>query len=178
MKNHAPVLIAPKLLGHRQETCKGSNSKSLSVHFSSATDEWATPQWLFDALHKEFGFTLDVCSTHENAKCRRHFTRDENGLKTSWAGEICWMNPPYGTTIKYWMLKSYESSAHEGATVVCLVPARTDTAWWHLFAMKHEIRLLKGRLKFGDGTGSAPFPSAIIVMRPSSFRLSGFPVKQ
>lgn len=147
---------------------------SLSVRFSSASAEWATPKWLFEILNKEFGFTLEVCSAHENAKCRRHFTCAENGLKMSWVGEVCWMNPPYGSTIKYWMVNAYDASSHFGATVVCLVPSRSDTAWWHHFAMKHEIRLLKGRLKFGDGTGSAPFPSAIVVMRPSSFKLCGF----
>jgi site-specific DNA-methyltransferase (adenine-specific) len=151
--------------------------KPRSVHFSSASDEWATPQWLFESLNMEFGFTLDVCSTHENAKCQRHFTREEDGLKRIWAGEICWMNPPYGRTIKYWMAKAHQASVVEEATVVCLVPSRTDTVWWHLFAMRHEIRLLKGRLKFGDGTGSAPFPSALVVMRPASFSLKSFEVK-
>lgn len=152
--------------------------KPRSVHFSSATGEWVTPQWLFDALHKEFGFTLDVCSTHENAKCQRHFTQEIDGLKMSWRGEICWMNPPYGKTIKYWMAKAHQSSIADGATIVCLVPARTDTTWWHLYAMKHEIRLLKGRLKFGDGTGSAPFPSTVVVMQPASFSLKSYAVKQ
>ena len=146
----------------------------LSVHFSSATPEWPTPQWLFDALNKEFGFTVDVCSTHENAKCKKHFTQEEDGLRKSWGGEVCWMNPPYGELIKGWMAKAHGAAMHEGATVVCLVPARTDTAWWHEYAMKHEIRFLRGRLKFGDATDSAPFPSALIVMRPATFRLGAF----
>jgi phage N-6-adenine-methyltransferase len=143
-----------------------------AVHFSSETAEWPTPQWLFDALNKEFGFTLDVCSTHENAKCARHFTITENGLLQPWSGEVCWMNPPYGDEIKAWMAKAHGAAIHEGSTVVCLVPARTDTEWWHRYAMKHEIRFLRGRLKFGDATDSAPFPSAVIVMRPKSFSLS------
>jgi site-specific DNA-methyltransferase (adenine-specific) len=138
--------------------------------FSSATDEWESPQWLFDALDREFGFTLDPCSTHENAKCRRHFTRAEDGLVQHWANETVWMNPPYGKDIAKWMEKAYETSRH-GATVVCLVPARTDTEWWHRFAMKGEIRLLKGRLRFGGSKNSAPFPSAIVVFRPPSFRI-------
>lgn len=146
-----------------------------SIHFSSETNEWATPQWLFDALNKEFGFTVDVCSTHENAKCAKHYTRLENGLMKSWAGEVAWMNPPYGNEIWDWMAKASGSVAHEHATVVCLVPSRTDTAWWHQFAMKHEIRFLRGRLKFGDCEDCAPFPSAIVVMRPTMFQLlSGY----
>ena len=143
----------------------------MGVHFSSATDDWPTPQLFFEALDKEFGFTLDPCSSHENAKCEKHYTRSDNGLLKSWAGETVFMNPPYGSEIKEWMAKAYGSAMEEGATVVCLVPARTDTAWWHAYAMKHEIRFIRGRLKFGDGPDSAPFPSAVIVMRPRTFRL-------
>ncbi len=144
------------------------------VHFSSETPEWATPQWLFDALTKEFGFTLDPCSTHQNAKCERHYTREDNGLMRSWAGESVFMNPPYGDEISAWMAKAYGEAEYHGATVVCLIPARTDTRWWHAYAMKHEIRLIQGRLVFGDATDSAPFPSAIVVMRPLRFKLSAF----
>jgi phage N-6-adenine-methyltransferase len=147
-------------------------SSESSVHFSSETVEWATPQWLFDALDKEFGFTLDPCSTDDNAKCQRHYTRDDNGLLKSWGGEVVWMNPPYGDEIEAWMAKAFGAAMHDGATVVCLVPSRTDTGWWHRYAMKHEIRFLKGRLKFGDATDSAPFPSALIVMRPATFKLT------
>lgn len=145
---------------------------AIAVHFSSETDDWPTPQWLFDALHAEFGFTLDPCSSHANAKCPKHFTMAENGLLQSWAGEVVFMNPPYGQAIGDWMRKAHGAAMHEGATVVCLVPSRTDTAWWHDYAMKHEVRLLRGRLKFGDATTSAPFPSAVVVMRPQSFRLT------
>lgn len=146
----------------------------LAVHFSSETDEWPTPQWLFDALDREFGFTLDPCSTDENAKCQKHFTRSQNGLLQSWAGETVFMNPPYGEQIGKWMAKANAAAREESATVVCLVPARTDTKWWHAFAMKHEIRLFRGRLRFGEATASAPFPSAIVVMRPATFRLQAF----
>lgn len=142
--------------------------------FTSETDEWATPQWLFDALDREFGFTLDPCATPENAKCKEFFTRLDNGLLKSWATRIVFMNPPYGEEIETWMAKAHDSALHDGATVVCLVPARTDTAWWHDYAMKHEIRLLRGRLKFGDGKDSAPFPSAIVVMRPNAFQLTTY----
>ena len=142
-----------------------------SVHFSSETIEWATPQWLFDSLNREFGFTLDPCCTHENAKCERHYTREDNGLMSPWGGCVVFMNPPYGDEIGRWMARAHGAAMLEGATVVCLVPSRTDTAWWHEYAMKHEIRFLRGRLCFGDSETSAPFPSAIIVMRPKEFKL-------
>lgn len=135
------------------------------VHFSSATDEWPTPQKLFDALDAEFGFTLDPCATKANAKCRRYFTKEEDGLRQDWADETVFMNPPYGRAIGRWMAKAYAAS-RAGATVVCLVPARTDTTWWHRYAMKGQIRLLKGRIRFEGGRHSAPFPSAIVVFRP------------
>ena len=137
----------------------------MEVHFSSKTPEWYTPQETFDSLDKEFGFTLDPCCTHENAKCALHFTKDDDGLNQDWGTEIVFMNPPYGRTIKEWMCKAYESSLN-GATVVCLVPARTDTAWWHDYAMKGEYRLLRGRLKFGGALTNAPFPSAVVVFKP------------
>jgi len=81
-----------------------------------------------------------------------------------WDG-VCWMNPPYGRTIGKWMRKAYESSL-TGSTVVCLVPARTDTAWWHDYAIKGEVRFLRGRLKFGGSANSAPFPNAVVIFRP------------
>ena len=99
-----------------------------NVHFSSKRNTWETPQDLFDKLDQEFHFQLDVCALPENAKCKKYFNPAENGLKQKWKG-ICWMNPPYGREIGKWMKKAYES-ARAGATVVCLVPARTDTAWW------------------------------------------------
>ena len=140
--------------------------------FSSATPEWGTPQWLFDALHREFGFTLDPCSTDENAKCTHHYTIDQDGLSRNWTGEVVFMNPPYGREISKWMKKAYDS-AQQGSTVVCLVPARTDSRWWHDYCMQGgaEIRLLRGRLRFEGGKHSAPFPSAIVVMRPPTHRL-------
>jgi phage N-6-adenine-methyltransferase len=142
----------------------------------AVTDVWGTPQWLFDALNKEFGFTLDPCSDGENAKCARFYTTSENGLLRDWGTETVFMNPPY-SEIAEWMRKAY-GAAQEGATVVCLIPARTDTAWWHSYCMKSEIRLLRGRLKFGDSENSAPFPSAIVVFRPREFKLvSGYEAK-
>lgn len=132
--------------------------------FSQKTDIWATPQHVFDALHEEFGFTLDPCANVLNAKCEKFYTESEDGLSKNWDDDVVFMNPPY-SDCKRWMKKALES-AKKGATVVCLVPARTDTKWWHDYAMHGEIRLIKGRLKFGGGKNSAPFPSAIIVFRP------------
>ena len=139
--------------------------------FTSATPEWATPQHIFDELDAEFKFTLDPCATKKNAKCDRYFTRKQNGLKQSWAGERVFMNPPYGDEIADWMSKAWEES-QKGALVACLIPARTDTRWWHDWAMKvwpHGIRLRKGRIKFIDQHGKTPgsptFPSAIVIFR-------------
>lgn len=137
-----------------------------SVHFSSKTDLWATPQQFFDGIDSEFGFTLDVCALPENAKCDRYFTPEQDGLRQRWHG-VCWMNPPYGREIGLWLRKAFESS-RAGATVVCLVPARTDTAWWHTWVIKaDEVRFIRGRLKFGSSPNSAPFPSAVVVFRPA-----------
>ena len=113
----------------------------MNVHFSSKMDLWETPQATFDKLHAEFGFEVDVCATPENAKCARYFTPEQDGLCQEWSG-VCWMNPPYGKRIGHWMRKAYESSKH-GAIVVCLVPARVDTAWWHDYAVKGEVRFPK-----------------------------------
>lgn len=131
--------------------------------FTSKTPEWETPQDFFDRLNKEFSFTLDVCATKENAKCKKYFTLEQNGLNQRWEG-ICWMNPPYGREIGKWMRKAYEESL-KGSSIICLVPARTDTRWWHDYAMKGSIRFIKGRLKFGSAKTNAPFPSAIIIFK-------------
>jgi site-specific DNA-methyltransferase (adenine-specific) len=128
---------------------------------SSQSIEWETPDDLFQSLDSLYKFTLDVCSTHENAKCKLHYTKEDNGLAQEWAG-VCWMNPPYGREIKAWMRKAYEES-FKGVKVVCLVPARTDTVWWHDYAAKGNVIFIKGRLKFKGAKHSAPFPSAIVV---------------
>jgi len=141
--------------------------------FSSATAEWETPQALFDRLHKEFDFEVDVCALPQNAKCANYFSPEIDGLSQKWQG-VCWMNPPYGRSIGQWIKKAYESSL-SGATVVCLLPARTDTAWWHDFCMKGEIRLFRGRLKFGNSKNSAPFPSAIVIFRQEGWRSERHP---
>ena len=129
--------------------------------FSSKTDLWSTPQDFFDKLNAIHGFETDVCASTDNAKCIKYFTAEDDGLIQQWDG-VCWMNPPYGREIKAWMKKAYESSL-TGAKVVCLVPARTDTVWWHEYAMKGQIEFIKGRLKFGGHKDPAPFPSAVVV---------------
>lgn len=132
-----------------------------NVHFSSKTDLWATPQNFFDKYNTIYKFDLDVCATPSNAKCSKFFTIEDDGLAQKWEGH-CWMNPPYGRTIGKWMEKAYKESL-VGALVVCLVPARTDTAWWHEYSMKGRIEFIRGRLKFGDSNNSAPFPSAVVI---------------
>jgi site-specific DNA-methyltransferase (adenine-specific) len=146
------------------------------AHFSSKSCLWETPQYLFDELNAEFHFDLDPCATKENAKCSVFFTTEENGLLQDWSGTV-FMNPPYGKwgtnltcgcpthNIAKWVKKAYQES-RRGITTVCLLPARTDTSWWHLFVLEaSEIRFVRGRLKFGDSDNSAPFPSAIVVFR-------------
>ena len=131
---------------------------------ASKSPVWGTPKWLFDLLDKEFGFTLDVCALPDNAKCEKFFSPEADGLKQQWEG-VCWMNPPYGTTIKDWMSKAKESALN-GTTVVCLVPARPDTNWWWDNCIGAEVRFIKGRLEFVGSTSAAPFPSAVVVMYP------------
>ncbi len=129
---------------------------------SSLTDEWPTPDYVFNKLNQEFGFNLDVCATDLNHKCDRYFTKEIDGLKQEWTG-ICWMNPPYGRTIGQWVKKAVES-ARGGAIVVCLLPARTDTRWWTDYVLKaSELRFISGRIKFGDSKIGAPFPSVIAI---------------
>ena len=145
--------------------------------FSSITDEWETPQDIFDKLNDEFGFTLDPCCTKENAKCNKFYTIADDGLSKSWKNEVVFMNPPYGKSIGRWISKAlYESQ--NGATVVCFIPARTDTSYWHDYIFGNaEIRFVRGRVKFQnrllpswreDGSHKvtgAPFPSAIVIFR-------------
>jgi phage N-6-adenine-methyltransferase len=138
-----------------------------SVHFSSRTSEWATPPELFAKLHTRHDFTLDVCATPANAKCERYFTSAEDGLAHVWTGRV-WMNPPYGREIGAWMRKAWEASQSTAEVVVCLVPARTDTAWWHEYAMRGEVEFLPSRVRFGGAAHSAPFPSAIVVFRDAA----------
>jgi len=147
--------------------------------FTSKSNEWETPQELFDGLDKEFNFDLDPCATKENAKCSIYYTKEEDGLAQNWnivdlgiRFEInsVFMNPPYGREIGKWVEKAYKESRRStsrtyGATVVCLLPARTDTKWFHDYCLKGEIRWIKGRLRFVGAKNSAPFPSMIVIFR-------------
>lgn len=147
--------------------------------FTSTTDDWPTPRDLFDALDAEFGFDLDPCASASNAKCSRFFTVDDDGLSRRWHGAV-FMNPPYGRGIGDWIAKAWLES-QKGATVVCLIPARCDTEYWHEYVMRAaEVRLVRGRIHFdserqrdreasGESAAhNAPFPSAVVVFRPGA----------
>lgn len=136
---------------------------------TSEHDDWETPQNFFDQLNAEFHFDADVCATPENAKCGSYFTPEADGLKQEWnSNKVYWCNPPYGRKIGAWITKAFAAS-RAGATVICLVPARTDTAWWHDYCMKGEIRFIRGRLYFKrkGARSAAPFPSAVVIFRPT-----------
>lgn len=132
--------------------------------FESATVEWPTPQELFDELHAEFSFTTDVAATDENAKCTHYYTQEQDGLKQDWRG-VCWMNPPYGRAMVEWLKKAILETWN-GTTTVCLIPARTNTTWWHDLCQKYgEVRFVRGRPKFGGADHGLPQPLAIVVFR-------------
>ena len=135
--------------------------------FSSATDNWSTPQDFFDKLNDEFHFTLDVCADENNHKCEHYYTKEIDGLSRPWIGTV-WCNPPYGRKIGEWVRRAYIYSHIGPTTVVMLLPARTDTRWFHDYIYNKsntEIRFIKGRLKFGGCKNSAPFPSMIVIFR-------------
>ena len=131
--------------------------------FGSARDDWETPKELFEEWNKEFGFTVDVCASEANCKIKNYYSKEQNGLKQEWKG-IAWCNPPYGREIGKWVKKASESKC----TTVMLLPARTDTKWFHKYIYgKAEIRFLKGRIKFAGATENAPFPNMLVVFRGS-----------
>lgn len=131
---------------------------------SSKSNEWVTPQWLFDKLNREFGFTLDPCATPQNAKCARFYTKDNDGLGHSWANEVVFVNPPYGGNTDRWLRKAWQESLNN-AVVVCLLVSSTDRSYWHdyIFPYASQIRWIRGRLRFSDASSTAPFASAIII---------------
>lgn len=136
---------------------------------SSNRQDWATPQAFFDLVDAEFGFTLDAAASQDNAKCEAYYTEEMDGLGCAWPG-VVWCNPPYGRAIADWVRKGYEE-AQKGSVVVMLIPARTDTAYWHDYVMQAaEVRLIRGRLVFGAARSGAPFPSALVVFRPGANR--------
>lgn len=137
-----------------------------SVMFSSLSDDWATPQDVFDRLDWFFHFTLDPCADHVNHKCKKYYTKEVNGLIQDWAGEIVFCNPPYGRTATGdWAKKCFEESKKPRTIICLLIPARTDTKWFHKYCSggSNRIIFIKGRLKFGNGKNSAPFPSMIVI---------------
>lgn len=142
------------------------NERQMSLFGRSDSDLWETPDWLFEEISKEIGgFTVDACALPENAKCKTYFTPEMDGLKQQWTGKV-WCNPPYGREISKWIQKAYDSHKEFGTTVVMLLPARTDTKWFHEYIYgRAEIRFVKGRLKFGKAENNAPFPSMIVIFR-------------
>ena len=133
-----------------------------AVFYPSKTDMWATPQDFFDALDAEFHFTLDACAVKENAKCEAYYTPEQDGLDQPWTGRV-WCNPPYGRNVGQWVKKAHDT-ASGGGFVVMLLPARTDTRWFHDYIYgKTEVRFIKGRLKFGSCQNAAPFPSMVVI---------------
>ena len=142
-----------------------------NVMFSSKSNEWATPQHFFDKLNYIYGpFTLDAAASEDNYKVSKYYTIDDNALEQDWSNNRVFLNPPYGRGIKDWIRKAYNESQKDNTTVVMLIPARTDTVYWHDYVMKaDQILFVRGRLKFGEGTNSAPFPSAVVVFRKNHF---------
>ncbi len=141
------------------------NKQTQVVMFSSKTGQWATPQEFFNKLDWRFGpFDLDPCATPHNTKCANFYTEAEDGLSKDWTGHTAFINPPYGRGIDKWIKKAYEAAQKPDTKIVMLIPARTDTRYWHDYVMKaSEIYFVKGRLKFGNSDNSAPFPSAVVV---------------
>lgn len=143
----------------------GGMKMNVSLMFSSEKDNWETPNDLFKELNDEFKFNLDPCATNENAKCDKYYTINEDGLMQDWGGYNVFCNPPYGKEIKKWVKKCYDESKKENTKVVLLIPARTDTSYFHdyIYEKAKEVRFIRGRLKFSNNKYNAPFPSMIIV---------------
>lgn len=137
---------------------------------TSETDEWSSPLWLYELLDEEFRFGLDPCATSQNALCEHYFTKEDDGLKQPWL-DTSFVNPPFSAIAK-WTEKCYQTAVDGQATVVSLVPARTDTRYWWSFTRHAEIRFLPGRLRFGGAASGAPFPSAVVIYRKHLLRYS------
>lgn len=139
---------------------------NIGVMYSSKRNDWSTPSDFYNELNNEFHFDLDVCADEYNHKCKNYFTEKDDGLIQNWEGHICFCNPPYGKSIKDWVAKGYYEGTKPNTTVVMLIPARTDTKYFHQYIYhKAEIRFIKGRLKFGDSKNSAPFPSMVVIYK-------------
>ena len=139
---------------------------NIKVMYSSKTDNWATAQDFYDKLDSEFHFTLDPCADKNNHKCKKYYTKEDDGLLQDWGGETVFCNPPYGRQISKWVEKCFNESRKDKTIVVMLIPARTDTKYFHQYIYnKAELRFVKGRLKFGDSKANAPFPSMVVIFR-------------
>ena len=140
--------------------------------FNSAKQEWATPQSLFDKLNDEFHFTIDLAADETNHKCEKYFSKEDDALRQDWSGYTGWINPPYGSNkskLQDWIKKAHYEAEENGCTVVMLIPARTNTKWWHRYCMQAaEVRFLCGRPKFGNANHGLPQPLAIIVFQKHS----------
>ena len=152
----------------REELALLRGKLARKVYHESRKTTWGTPWHVFREYDAEFHFTLDVCASEENTKCPRFFSEEQNGLVQDWEDDICWMNPPYGREIGLWLEKAYRSSL-AGATVVCLIPSRTGTRWWHAWVLgKAEIRYRQGRIVFEGATDPAGFDSLAAIYWPPS----------
>ena len=157
------------------------DTKTQKLMFSSKSDMWGTPTTFFEKLNRTYKFTLDACANKENRKCEKYYTIEDDGLSKSWRNEVVFVNPPYSDVGK-WVAKAYYESTNNGATVVMLIPSRTDTKYWHDYIMyaANKIYFIKGRLKFENGSHkvshAAPFPSAVVVFDLGRFRWSNGPM--
>ncbi|MBQ6503243.1 MAG: hypothetical protein IJI57_04955 [Flexilinea sp.] len=139
------------------------------INQDSGKDDWGTPKKLFEYLDKEWHFELDPCANDRNHLCEKYYTKAEDGLSQDWEGKRVYMNPPYGRETGKWIEKAYRESV-KGASVVCLIPARPDTSYWHnwIFPYASKIQFIQGRLHYSDGKEGCPFPSAIVIFQCSS----------
>lgn len=140
--------------------------------FDSVRQDWETPTELFNLVNAEFGFTIDVAASAENTKVARYISEQQDAMTCSWGMNVCWLNPPYGKGHKLsdWVRKAYIESQN-GATTVMLIPARTNTNWFHDYCLKHgEVRFLRGRPKFGGADHGLPQPLCFVIFRPTKGR--------
>lgn len=148
------------------------------VHYSSKSTEWETPKYVFDVLKEKYNIVLDTCATEENTKCTVYYDKKADGLKQNWSvvkefgkDASCWMNPPYGRSIAGWVKKAHEETFN-GVRTIALLPARTDTRWFHEYIIgRYEVSFWRGRIKFANAKTSAPFPSMIVIFEPLSKKL-------
>ncbi len=139
------------------------------TRFNSKTTEYSTPTGFFQPLDDIFHFTLDVCATPENNKVAKYFTKEQDGLVQPWAGNVCWMNPPYGRDMVKWLAKAKHEADNCGVTTVCLIPSRTNTSWWHSICLKaSQIWFVLGRPKFDNTSHGLPLPLVVVVFEPNA----------